>query len=43
MAATAQGELREGAIVDYLRNGKSGLALITGKDGKRNWFATDLR
>ena len=43
MASTAQGEPREGAIIDYLRNGKSGLALITGKDGKRNWHATDLR
>lgn len=43
VASTAQGEPREGAIIDYLRNGKSGLALITGKDGKRNWHATDLR
>lgn len=42
-ASTSQGELKEGAIVNYLRNGKSGLALVTNKDGKRNWFATDLR
>ena len=42
-ASTSQGELKEGAIVNYLRNGKSGLALIADRDGKRNWFATDLR
>ena len=43
VASTSQGELREGAIVNYIRNGKSGLALITARDGKRNWLATDLR
>lgn len=42
-ASTSQGELKGGAIVNYMRNGKSGLALVTDRDGKRNWFATDLR
>ncbi len=29
--------------MNYVRNGKSGLALVTDRDGKRNWFGTDLR
>ena len=29
--------------MNYVRNGKSGLALITDRDGKRNWSATDVR
>ena len=29
--------------MNYVRNGKSGLALVSARDGKRNWLATDLR
>lgn len=36
-------EPAEGCLVEYQRDGKSGLALVTKRDGKRNWTAVDTR
>jgi hypothetical protein len=43
MEAVVQEEITEGSLVEYKKDQKSGLALITEKDGKRNWKALDTR
>ncbi len=39
----AEGEVGEGSLVEYKKDQKSGLALVTERDGKRNWKAVDTR
>lgn len=38
-----EGEAEVGLLVEYKKSQKSGLALITDRDGKRNWKAIDTR
>ena len=38
-----EGEADVGLLVEYRKAQKTGLALITDKDGKRNWKAIDTR
>lgn len=41
--AAPQACAEEGVLVEYKKDQKSGLALITERDGKRNWKAIDIR
>lgn len=45
--STTRGETDTGAengvLVEYKKDQKAGLALVLGRDGKRNWKAVDIR
>jgi hypothetical protein len=43
VSSASQGDLAEGALVEYQRDTRRGLALLVGRDGKRNWTALDTR
>jgi hypothetical protein len=43
MEAAGAREPVEGALVEYQRDKKHGMALLLRRDGKRNWAAVDAR